>query len=145
MLVARKLVDSDIVPHLQIAPAKRIGRVASPRGFPVFDVAHRMNDLGAGAALCTAVKNPARVTSEGIERGLISQGRVRTGILHLGVLRPGQPAWLRKADIHVIPHRADMRLHPLEDLLTALVLIEAELEVGAEQSTALRDAVEQRM
>src|SRR6516162_1103986 len=130
MLVARKLVDSDIVRDPQIACTKRIGRVASPRGFPVFDVTDRVNDLGAGAAFCAAIENTAGLTGKRIVSGLISQRRVRTGILLFRVLGAGQPTGLRKPDIDVISHRADMGMHPLEDLLAALVLVEAEVQKG---------------
>src|SRR6516165_10794150 len=130
MLVARKLVNSNIVRDAQIACTKRIGRVPSSRGFPILDVAHRVNDLGARVGLCAAIDDTAGLTCKRIVNGLISQRRIRTGILLFRVLSAGQPAWLRKAHIDVVSYRADMGMHPLEDLLAALVLVEAEGQKG---------------
>src|ERR1700751_209538 len=104
-----------------------------------------MNNLGAGVRFRAAVQDTVSLAGEWNEGSLVRQRRFRTGILLFGVLSSGQPARLRKAYIDVIPPRADMRLHSLEHLLPVLVLVEAELEVGAKQPTALRDAVEQRM
>src|SRR5271156_1782780 len=113
MLVAGELVDANIARKPKVARAERVGRIASARSFPVFDVAHRMNDLGAGAGLPAAVEDTTGFAGEGIESGLIGQGRLWTGILLLRVLGASQPARLREAEIDVISHRADMRLHSL--------------------------------
>src|ERR1700746_383830 len=112
MLCARELGDANIAWNLKVARAEWIGRLASPRSFPVLDVAHRMNDLGAGAGLGAAVEKPTRFASEGVASGLLGQGRIGTGILFFRVLGPGQPPRLREADIYVISHRADMGCIP---------------------------------
>ncbi len=94
MLRARELVYSYVVRKPKVAPAERVGRIAGTRSFPVLDIAHSVNDLGAGIGVPAAIEDAAGFAREGIKSGLIASGQVWTGILLFRVLSPGQPARL---------------------------------------------------
>ncbi len=145
MLGARELVDADVVRNVGVAFAGGLGRITRSGGLPVFDVAHGMDDLRTGVGFPAAVEQAARLSGDGIVRAAVGQRRFRSGILLLGMLRPGQAPRLREAHIDVVAYRTDMRLHPLENLPALFVLVEAEVEIGAQQAPTLRDAVEERV
>ena len=84
------------------------------------------------------------LASEGIQAVAVGQRPFRSRVLLFRVLRSGQTTRLGEADVDVVSDRPDVGLHAVEHRAVCLVLVEAQLEVGAQQPAALRNTVEQR-
>src|SRR5882762_6778617 len=144
MLRARKLIDAHVPWNIDVLPSTRIDGVESAGRFPVLCVTHRVDDLRARVGWLAPIEQAAFLPGKGVEGLAIRERTLRARILLLRVLRPRQPARLRESHVDVVAHRADMRLHAVEDPAELFILVKAKLQKGSEQAPALRDAVQQR-
>ena len=109
MLGAGEMKDPDIVGNIEIVLAG-FGRIERHPPLPIFDVAVRVDDLGAGVALAATVEEPAIDAGYRIEAIAIADWSVGVGGAQLLLMLQSRPmAGSGEARVDLDADGADMR------------------------------------